>query len=208
MCCGPRADGVAEHAGRARRPSTPADLWPDLPYTEVRCPVATRPGLFVSFAARREGMSVSLREALDLFVGSETFEALLLAQDRPIHARAETGEAFVVAGLAVALDAPVFAVAPGPHEADALVENLEAFLPGDVALLPAWEALPYEGISPAPDVAARRAAAVRRLRERRGATVLVAPALAALQGLIPTLGTVPPIELVAGRDLPPDRLAA
>ena len=97
----------------------------------------------------------------------------------------------------MALDAAVLAVAPGPHEADALVEDLEAFLPGDVALLPAWEALPYEGISPAPDVAARRAAAVRRLRERRGATVLVAPALAAMQGLIPTLGTVPPIELSA-----------
>jgi hypothetical protein len=123
------------------------------------CPVATRPGLFVLFGARREWMSVSLREALDLFVGSETFEGLLLAQDRPIHARAETGEAFVVAGLAVALDAPVLAVAPGPHEADALVEDLEAFLPDDVALLPAWEALPYEGISPAPDVAPRRAAA-------------------------------------------------
>jgi transcription-repair coupling factor (superfamily II helicase) len=150
---------------------------------------------------------VSLREALDRFVGSETFEGLLLAQERPIQARAETGEAFVVAGLAVALDAAVLAVAPGPHEAEALVEDLEAFLPGDVALLPAWEALPYEGISPAPDVAARRAAAVRRLREHRGATVLVAPALAAMQGLIPTLGTVAPIELVAGRDLPPDGLA-
>jgi len=150
---------------------------------------------------------VSLRDALDRFVGSETFEGLLLAQERPIQARAETGEAFVVAGLAVALDAPVLAVAPGPHEAEALEEDLEAFLPGDVALLPAWEALPYEGISPAPDVAARRAAAVRRLREHRGATVLVTPALAAMQGLIPTLGTVSPIQLVAGRDLPPDGLA-
>ena len=109
---------------------------------------------------------MSLREALDLFVASETFERLLLAKERPIQARAETGEAFVVAGLAVALDAPVLAVAPGPHEADALVEDLEAFLPGDVSLLPAWEALPYEGISPAPDVAARRAATVRGLRER------------------------------------------
>src|SRR5512132_2762561 len=169
-------------------------------------PVATRPGLFVLFGARRERM-VSLRDALDRFVGSETFEGLLLAQERPIQAGAETGEAFVVAGLAVALNAPVLAVAPGPHEAEALEEDLEAFLPGDVALLPAWEALPYEGISPAPDVAARRAAAVRRLREHRGATVLVAPALAAMQGLIPTLGTVSPIQLVAGRDLPPDGLA-
>ena len=73
---------------------------------------------------------MSLREALDRFVGSETFEGLLLAQERPIQARAETGEAFVVAGLAVALDAAVLAVAPGPHEAEALVEDLEAFLPG------------------------------------------------------------------------------
>ncbi|TMM22101.1 MAG: hypothetical protein E6F95_09255 [Actinobacteria bacterium] len=79
----------------------------------------------VRVARCTSGVDVSLREALDLFVGSETFEGLLLAQDRPIHARAETGEAFVVAGLAVALDAPVLAVAPGPHEAEALVEDLE-----------------------------------------------------------------------------------
>src|SRR5438067_7090788 len=193
MRCGPRADGVAEHTGR---PPVPLVWMPRRDATGA-----------VRVARCTSGVDVSLREALDLFVGSETFEGLLLAQDRPIHARAETGEAFVVAGLAVALDAPVLAVAPGPHEADALVEDLEAFLPDDVALLPAWEALPYEGISPAPDVAARRAAAVRRLRERGGATVLVAPALAAMQALIPTLGSVPPIELVPGRDLPPDKLA-
>src|SRR5262249_22508006 len=84
-------------------------------------------------------------------------------------------------------------------------EDLEAFLPGEVAVLPAWEALPYEGISPAPDVAARRAAAVRRLRDAHGATVVVAPALAAMQGLVPTLGTTPALELVAGREPPPGR---
>src|SRR5881392_2693642 len=170
MRCGPRADGVAEHTGR---PPVPLVWMPRRDATGA-----------VRVARCTSGVDVSLREALDLLVGSETFEGLLLA-----------------------LDAPVLAVAPGPHEADALVEDLEAFLPDDVALLPAWEALPYEGISPAPDVAARRAAAVRRLRERRGATVLVAPALAAMQGLIPTLGAVPPIELVPGRDLPPDKLA-
>src|SRR5947199_488613 len=193
MRCGPRADGVAEHTGR---PPVPLVWMPRRDATGA-----------VRVARCTSGVDVSLREALDLFVGSETFEGLLLAHDRPIHARAETGEAFVVAGLAVALDAPVLAVAPGPHEADALVEDLEAFLPDDVAVLPAWEALPYEGISPAPDVAARRAAAVRRLRDARGATVVVAPPLAAMQGLVPTLGTTPPLELVAGRELPPDALA-
>jgi len=150
---------------------------------------------------------VSLREALEAFVASEPFERLLLARERPVEARLETGESFAIAGLAVALDAPVLAVAGGPHEAEALAEDVEAFLPGDVGLLPAWEALPYEGISPAPDVAARRAAAVRRLRGARGPTVVVAPPLAAMQGLIPTLGTTPPIELVVGRELSPDALA-
>ena len=127
---------------------------------------------------------MALRDTVDLLVGSEPFERLLLARERPIVARAEAGEDFVVAGLATALDAPVLAVAPGPHEADALAADLEAFLgPERVALLPAWEALPYEGISPAPDVAARRATAVAHLRGAKGAFVLVAPVLAAMQGV-------------------------
>ncbi|MGZ4132134.1 MAG: transcription-repair coupling factor, partial [Actinomycetota bacterium] len=150
---------------------------------------------------------MSLREALEALVGSEPFERLLLARERPVVAHADGGEAFVVAGLATALDAPVLAVAAGPREAEALATDLSAFLGDGVALLPAWEALPYEGISPAPDVAARRAAAIHALRAAQGAFVLVAPALAAMQGLVPTLGTVPPLELVAGRELPPDALA-
>jgi transcription-repair coupling factor (superfamily II helicase) len=150
---------------------------------------------------------VGLHDALEALVASEPFERLLLTRERPIEARVDTGEPFVIAGLAVALDAPVLALAAGPHEAEALAEDLEAFLPGDVAVLPAWEALPYEGISPAPGVAARRAAAVRRLRDAHGPTVVVAPPLAAMQGLIPTLGAIPPLELVAGRELPPDALA-
>ena len=36
-------------------------------------------------------------------------------------------------------------------------------------LLPAWEAFPYELLSPTPEIAARRAAAVRRLRDGRSA---------------------------------------
>ncbi|MGZ4155311.1 MAG: transcription-repair coupling factor, partial [Actinomycetota bacterium] len=76
-----------------------------------------------------------------------------------------------------------------------------------VALLPAWEALPYEGIGPTPEIAARRADAIHRLRGATGSFVVVAPALAAQQGLIPTLGSVPPLDLVAGRELAPDALA-
>jgi transcription-repair coupling factor (superfamily II helicase) len=151
---------------------------------------------------------VGLRDAVDVLIGSEPFERLLLARERPIVAHAEAGEDFVVAGVATALDAPVLAVAPGPREAEALAADLEAFLGSErVALLPAWEALPYEGISPAPEVAARRANAVAHLRAAKGSFVLVAPSLAAMQALIPTLGTTAPLQLVAGLDLPPDSLA-
>ena len=150
---------------------------------------------------------MSLRDTLEALVTSAPFEQLLLARDRPIVARAGAGEAFAIAALAVALDAPIMAVAAGPHEAEALAADLAAFLEDDVALLPAWEALPYEGISPAPEAAARRALAVRRLRAAGGPFVLVAPALAAMQGLVPTLGAVPPLELAAGRVLAPDVLA-
>src|SRR4029078_3928543 len=65
----------------------------------------------------------------------------------------------------------------------------------------------YEGIGPTPEVAARRADAIHRLREATGAFVVVAPALAAMQGLIPTSGAGPPLGLVAGRELAPDTLA-
>ena len=147
-------------------------------------------------------------DLLEALVASEPFERLLLARERPVVARAEAGEAFAIAGLAHAMDAPIMVVAAGPHEAEALAADVGAFLGQDrTALLPAWEALPYEGISPAPEVAARRARAIARLREAKGSFALVAPPIAAMQGLIPTLGTLPGAELVAGRELPPDALA-
>ncbi|MGZ5213565.1 MAG: hypothetical protein ACXWXM_07625, partial [Actinomycetota bacterium] len=151
---------------------------------------------------------MTLERALDALISSEPFERLLLERARPILAHAAAGEDAVIAGLARALDAPILAVAPGPHEAEALAAEAAAYLGDDrVAFLPAWEALPYEGIGPTPEIAARRADAVHRLRAANGAFVAVAPALAAMQGLIPTLGAIPPVELVAGRELPPDALA-
>ncbi len=151
---------------------------------------------------------MSLEQALDALIGSEAFERLLLERARPLVARADAGEDALVAALARSLGAPVLLVAPGPREAERLSRGAQAWLGEDgAALLPSWEALPYEGISPSPEVSARRAEAVRRLRAAKGAFVLVAPALAAMQGLVPTLGEIPPVELVKGIELAPDELA-
>ena len=154
------------------------------------------------------GGQVSLEQALDALIGSEAFERLLLERARPLVARADAGEDALVAALSRSLGAPVLLVAPGPREAERLARGAQAWLGEDgAALLPSWEALPYEGISPSPEVSARRAEAVRRLRAAKGAFVLVAPALAAMQGLVPTLGEIPSVELVKGIELAPDDLA-
>ena len=151
---------------------------------------------------------MSLREVLQALVTSEPFERLLLERARPIVARADAGHDFLLAGLAVALDAPLMVVTPGPREAEELASEIGAYLgPEAVALLPAWDALPYEGMDPAPEVAARRADAIGRLRTAEGPFVLVAPYLAAMQPVPPTLGTVPPLQLAAGVESAPDMLA-
>ncbi len=151
---------------------------------------------------------MSLREVLQALVTSEPFERLLLERARPIVARADAGQDFLLAGLAVALDAPLMVVTPGPREAEELASEIGAYLgPEAVALLPAWDALPYEGMDPAPEVAARRADALGRLRAFEGPFVLVAPYLAAMQRVPPTLGTVAPLQLAAGVESAPDMLA-
>ncbi len=149
-----------------------------------------------------------LSDLLDALIRSDAFERVLTERARPVLARADAGEDFVVSALARALDAPVLVVAAGPHEAEPLARGAQAWLgPDGAAYLPPWEALPYEGIGPSTEVAARRADAVHRLREAGGAFVLVTTGLAAMQGLVPTLGRIAPVELVSGLELPPDELA-
>jgi transcription-repair coupling factor (superfamily II helicase) len=151
---------------------------------------------------------MTLREVLDALVDSEPFERLLLERARPILAKADAGEDFLLAGLAVALDAPLMVVSPGPREADELTSEIGAYLGREsVALLPAWDALPYEGMDPAPEVAARRADAIGRLRSAEGPFVVVAPYLAAMQVVSPSLGTIRPLQLAAGVEMAPDTLA-
>ncbi len=149
-----------------------------------------------------------LQELLDALISSEPFERLLLERARPVAAHASAGSDFVVAALARALESPVLAVAPGPEESRELALGIGAFLGASrVAELPAWEALPYEGISPSPEVAARRAEAARRARGADGAFVLVCPVNAAMHAAVPTLGEAEPLLIARGSTVPPDLLA-
>jgi transcription-repair coupling factor (superfamily II helicase) len=151
---------------------------------------------------------MDLVRLLDDLIGSEPFERLLLERARPILARAEAGHDFLVAALARSLDAPVLLVTPGPRDAEALAAGAAAYLgPDRAAVFPAWEALPYEGISPGAEIASKRALAVRRLRRASGAFVLAAPATAVVQRIVPDLGQDEPLVLVRGSETPLEAVA-
>jgi transcription-repair coupling factor (superfamily II helicase) len=149
-----------------------------------------------------------MEKLLDSIVEAGTLQGLLAGTgDRLARAEAPA-HPYIAAGLARALDASILVVPPGPLEADVLADGAAAFLGSErVALFPAWEALPVEGISPGAEVAARRSAAARRVREANGAFVVVAPVAAALQRLVPSIGGGDLLSLEAGMEIAPDRLA-
>ncbi len=146
---------------------------------------------------------------LDEAAASAPFERLLGARaSMRFVSAAGAGHAFVAATLARALDAPVLLLGHDPRAANVLASGAEAFLGAErVVRFPAWEALPYEGISPGPQAAGQRAQAAWRIRQAAGPVVVAAPVLAALHGLAPDLGTHQPLTLAPGGTLAPDLLA-
>ena len=83
----------------------------------------------------------------------------LLASPGPVRAAqaAGPGHPFLAAVLAHVLQAPVLALTHDPRSADAFASGAAAFLGQErVVRFPAWESLPYEGISPSPQIAASR----------------------------------------------------
>ncbi len=109
---------------------------------------------------------------------------------------------------------PVVVVTATGREADDAVAALRTFLPeDDVALLPAWETLPHERLSPRSDTVARRIAVFRRLAHpgagRTGPIkVLVLPVRALLQPVISGLGELEPVELAVGDERGLEEVAA
>ncbi|MCA5892862.1 transcription-repair coupling factor [Isoptericola sp. NEAU-Y5] len=104
---------------------------------------------------------------------------------------------------------PVVVVTATGREADELAASLRAYLPDeradDVAVLPAWETLPHERLSPRADTVAKRLAVFRRLAHpavERGQAgpvrILVMPARALLQPVVDGLGELVPVELHTG----------
>jgi transcription-repair coupling factor (superfamily II helicase) len=90
--------------------------------------------------------------------------------------------AFTLGGLGQ--ESPLLVVVPSERDAEELVDDLRLFVPA--LLLPAWETLPFEHISPNLATMARRAEARDHLRRPDPQTVVVASVRAAIQRLSPS----------------------
>lgn len=149
-----------------------------------------------------------MRDVLEAFLASGSYERLLLERARPLVARVPAGRDLVTSALAAGLDAPTLVVVTEPRDVEPFAAGCSAYLGADrVAAFPSWEALPAEGISPSPEIAARRADAASRVRAATGAFVLVAPVTAVLQGIPTGLGAADDLRLAPGAGPAPDVLA-
>ncbi len=112
----------------------------------------------------------------------------------------------LAAALAGQAGAPVLAVTATDREAEALVGAAAEFLgTGAVAVLPSWETLPHERLSPRADTVGRRLAVLRRLAHPEedsagGLSVVVTAARSLLQPLAPGLGELEPVRLRVGEE--------
>jgi transcription-repair coupling factor (superfamily II helicase) len=109
---------------------------------------------------------------------------------------------FLAAGLGApeGADRTVLAVTATDREAEDLgAAAVELLGPDAVAVLPSWETLPHERLSPRPDTVGRRLSIFRRLASPRTAPrVVVAAARSLIQPVAPGLGALEPVRLRVG----------
>ena len=120
---------------------------------------------------------------------------------------AEPAQPFVLAALAELSSArPVVVAVEGASAAERLARELAAWLGEEnVVVFPAWETLPFERVSPAPETMGRRLEVMWRLRQRRDGeaseaapAVVVASVRALLQRLGPHVEEAEPLAVRRG----------
>jgi transcription-repair coupling factor (superfamily II helicase) len=98
---------------------------------------------------------------------------------------AHGARSFAVAGLTRVASGPVLVVVPGERDAEELADDVGLFC-DDVLLMPAWETLPFEHLSPNAATMARRAQARHALTAEGKGTVVIASVRAAVQRTSPS----------------------
>jgi transcription-repair coupling factor (superfamily II helicase) len=165
-----------------------------------------------------------LEPLLERLPADQAFTDLLQALEAParrgdgVHVVvADVARAFLLAGLARWSGRLVVAVTATTSDAEALVDDVGAFLGRDlVDCFPAWETLPHERLSPRSETVAKRLSLLHRLQaerdgngtERTGLAVLAMPAKAMMQPLAPGLDLIEPVRVAKGDQLDLEELLA
>jgi transcription-repair coupling factor (superfamily II helicase) len=105
---------------------------------------------------------------------------------------------FLAAGLAA--QGTVLAVTATDREAEELAVAARELTDAEVAVLPSWETLPHERLSPRPDTVGRRLTLLRSLSSENPPRVVAAAARSLIQPIAPGLGTLDPIVLREGTE--------
>ncbi len=164
-------------------------------------------------------MTAPLLSGLPGLLAGEAVMAELLSADDATVVVPEAGRSLVLAALADLGRAPVILVAtPTLREAEQLEHDLAALLgPDRVDLLPAWETLPYERVSPGSETMGRRLRAMWRMRHAPAAPeggepspsrLVVAPVRALLQRLGPKVEDAEPVVVRRGQEVDPEELVS
>ncbi|MGO9962757.1 MAG: transcription-repair coupling factor [Acidimicrobiales bacterium] len=167
-------------------------------------------------------MNLRPLEALPGLLAGEPVIAELLGADDTVVAVPDSVRSVVLAAVAALGTSPTVLVATATaREAEQLVHDLVPFLGAEaVELLPAWETLPFERVSPATETMGRRLRTMWRLRHgqagdlapglgpgaARPAGVVVAPIRALLQRLGPRVEDAEPVVVRHGEDIDPEDL--
>lgn len=107
---------------------------------------------------------------------------------------------FLAAALAEA--GTVLAVTATDREAEELAVAARELVEGPVEVLPSWETLPHERLSPRPDTVGRRLTLFRSLSGENPPRIVAAAARSLIQPIAPGLGTLDPIVLREGTEYP------
>jgi transcription-repair coupling factor (superfamily II helicase) len=167
-------------------------------------------------------MSPPPLSALPGLLAGEAVIAELLGVDDAVVVVPDAARTVVLAALSELSTAPTVLVATATaREAEQLAHDLGPFIgPDSVELLPAWETLPFERVSPATETMGLRLRTMWRLRhkaaegsspgaEAEGAPcVVVAPIRALLQRLGARVEDIEPVVVRRGSELDPSQLVA
>lgn len=190
-------------------------------------PAVTTPGpLDGSAAGLPAGPTAPLAALLPAALADPGLQDVVAAAGRDVAVEGPTGlRPFLAAALAAApgegaavggAGAPVLVVTATEREAEELTTAVgELLSPDEVALLPSWETLPHERLSPRADTVGRRVAVMRRLAHPEAPDtpdvplrVVVTATRSLIQPVVPGLGDLEPVRLAEGTEYELEALTA